>query len=654
MVFQWSEGEPRQTNSRLASLAAAGVSLAAVGAATSRSRVQVKSATQAAEPATPPPFQPSEQLGATAPLGFFDPLGFTAAGDEKGFRKLREPGNYGDPFGVQMYNDEMRMKELNNGRMAMISVLGIFAAECATGKDAMQQFGLPALGGGRFASSSSRTSFTGKTSLRANAQQSVMRRAEAVVSEDVPPPPFQPSEQLGATAPLGFFDPLGFTAAGDEKGFRKLRVSEMTIACGRAAQSMLMKAPVWHEAVAMMASIGLVGQHFLKFPGFENSPAGFSIMGRGEGVLGFFAIFLVSGLLELAWREDPSGEKEPGNYGDPFGVQMYNDEMRMKELNNGKDAIEQVELLGPRHRLTPWKAKELMAKMGKWMQSWICQQTLGADNDIVSDCEGPMPGDSAETLDDLRQECAVLRQRVVGLEAENTELQALVKEWRMWYAQCYKPQIEFLDAEIARMVTMAPTCRRLASTAVQEPEPGTERGVMPKMSTPPMVWAYHDYLPMELAKLPASSVEVFSQPRRTRKERANTMARELSSPDDRRLRLLCLTWNVGATRPLSSESLEAVLDEEPSPDLCIIGFQETCQLSARRLLADGTEWEQWQKWAEKSVKDAKEQPQRFAALRSFGRSSSPKFGELGSLSDQMQIPNDSNVPPDRASKDKER
>jgi hypothetical protein len=53
----------------------------------------------------------------------------------------KEAGNYGDPFGVQMYNDEMRMKELNNGRMAMISVLGIFAAECATGKDAIQQFG---------------------------------------------------------------------------------------------------------------------------------------------------------------------------------------------------------------------------------------------------------------------------------------------------------------------------------------------------------------------------------------------------------------------------------------------------------------------------------------------------------------------------------
>ena len=76
-------------NSQLATLAAAGVSLAAIGAATSRNRVNLKSASQVAETATPPPFQPSEQFGASEPLGFFDPLGFTAPGDEKGFRKLR-------------------------------------------------------------------------------------------------------------------------------------------------------------------------------------------------------------------------------------------------------------------------------------------------------------------------------------------------------------------------------------------------------------------------------------------------------------------------------------------------------------------------------------------------------------------------------------
>ena len=55
-----------------------------------------------------------------------------------------------------------------------------------------------------------------------------------------------------------------------------------------------------------------MGQHFLKFPGFENSPAGFSIM-AGEKVCLASAIFLLSAVLELAWREDPSGEKEPGN-----------------------------------------------------------------------------------------------------------------------------------------------------------------------------------------------------------------------------------------------------------------------------------------------------------------------------------------------------
>merc|ERR1711874_132351 len=58
----------------------------------------------------------------------------------------KEPGNFGDPLGLNLnvYNTDMRSKELNNGRMAMISVLGIFAAELATGKDAIEQFGLSA------------------------------------------------------------------------------------------------------------------------------------------------------------------------------------------------------------------------------------------------------------------------------------------------------------------------------------------------------------------------------------------------------------------------------------------------------------------------------------------------------------------------------
>merc|ERR1719456_1999058 len=142
----------------------------------------------------------------------------------------------------------------------------------------------------------------------------------AVAEEPPPPPPFAPSEQIGAGAPLGFFDPLGFTQVGDEKGFRKLRASEIK-----------------HGRVAMMASIGLLGQHFIKFPGFEKAPAGFKVLGTGEGVLGMVPIFVISGVLELAWRQNE--DREPGNFGDPFGVQMYTEEMRNKEINNGRFAM---------------------------------------------------------------------------------------------------------------------------------------------------------------------------------------------------------------------------------------------------------------------------------------------------------------------------
>jgi len=237
----------------------------------------------------------------------------------------KEPGNFGDPFGVNMYTDEMRNKEISNGRFAMICVLGIFAAEMATGKDAMQQFGLSAVGRGAVARIGTASSFAGLSAGKVASRSLIQRRATAVVgvadAEEAPaPPPFAPSEQVGAVAPLGFFDPLNFTKVGDEEGFRKLRASELK-----------------HGRVAMMASIGLVVQHFIKFPGFEKAPAGFKAMVTGEGVLGFTAIVVMCAVLELAWREDKN--KEPGNFGDPFGVNMYTDEMRNKEISNGRFAM---------------------------------------------------------------------------------------------------------------------------------------------------------------------------------------------------------------------------------------------------------------------------------------------------------------------------
>merc|ERR1719502_1354079 len=82
-----------------------------------------------------------------------------------------------------------------------------------------------------------------------------LRRAEK--AETPSPLSFNPALQLGAMAPLGYFDPLGFSKAGDEAGFRNLRAAEIK-----------------HGRVAMMAAVGGVAQHYIKFPGFEKVPAG--------------------------------------------------------------------------------------------------------------------------------------------------------------------------------------------------------------------------------------------------------------------------------------------------------------------------------------------------------------------------------------------
>jgi len=54
----------------------------------------------------------------------------------------REPGDFGDPLRLNIYTEDMRNRELSNGRFAMIAVTGILVAEVVTGKDAVQQLGL--------------------------------------------------------------------------------------------------------------------------------------------------------------------------------------------------------------------------------------------------------------------------------------------------------------------------------------------------------------------------------------------------------------------------------------------------------------------------------------------------------------------------------
>lgn len=160
--------------------------------------------------------------------------------------------------------------------------------------------------------------------ISARKNQVLLRAAAEEPEAPPPPPPFNPAEQLGAMAPLGFFDPAGFSKVGDEAGFNNLRAAEIK-----------------HGRVAMLAAVGFVAQQFVKFPGFEKVPSGVGALTTPPGTYGFVALFAFAGAMELAvWTQDEN--KEPGNFGDPAGLSNifgYDMDMRAKELNNGRIAM---------------------------------------------------------------------------------------------------------------------------------------------------------------------------------------------------------------------------------------------------------------------------------------------------------------------------
>merc|ERR1711933_395300 len=138
---------------------------------------------------------------------------------------------------------------------------------------------------------------------------------------DKPKPSFDPSVQLGAMPPLGYFDPAGFCKKGDESGFRTFRAAEIK-----------------HGRVAMMAAVGAVVQHYVKFPGFEKVPSGLAAVNTSPGSWGAVLLFVVTGALELGvWTERE--DRAPGNFGDPLGLNQYTEDMRNRGLNNGRAAM---------------------------------------------------------------------------------------------------------------------------------------------------------------------------------------------------------------------------------------------------------------------------------------------------------------------------
>ena len=148
--------------------------------------------------------------------------------------------------------------------------------------------------------------------------------------------------ELGAQPPLGFFDPLGLVADGDQEKFDRLRYVEIK-----------------HGRICMLGVVGyLVNKAGIYLPGdIDYSGTKFSDLGSGWDastavpVAGALQVFAFVGFLELAVMKDITGGEFPGDFRNgalDFGWDTFDEETKLQkraiELNNGRAA--QMGMLG--------------------------------------------------------------------------------------------------------------------------------------------------------------------------------------------------------------------------------------------------------------------------------------------------------------------
>jgi hypothetical protein len=142
--------------------------------------------------------------------------------------------------------------------------------------------------------------------------------------------------ELGAQDPLGFFDPLGLVADGDQEKFDRLRYVEIK-----------------HGRISMLAVAGyLIQEAGIRLPGnIDNSGLAFADVPNGFGALttisgvGVAQIIAFIGFLELAVMKDITGGEFVGDFRNgalDFGWDTFDEETKMTkraiELNQGRAA----------------------------------------------------------------------------------------------------------------------------------------------------------------------------------------------------------------------------------------------------------------------------------------------------------------------------
>nr|6A2W_A Chain A, Protein fucoxanthin chlorophyl a/c protein [Phaeodactylum tricornutum CCAP 1055/1] len=144
-------------------------------------------------------------------------------------------------------------------------------------------------------------------------------------------------DELGAQPPLGFFDPLGLVADGDQEKFDRLRYVE--IKHGRISMLAVVGYLVQEAGVRLPGTIDYSGKTFAEIPNgfaaFKEIPAG-----------GLVQLLFFIGVLESSVMRDLTGEAEfVGDFRNgaiDFGWDTFDEETQFKkraiELNQGRAA----------------------------------------------------------------------------------------------------------------------------------------------------------------------------------------------------------------------------------------------------------------------------------------------------------------------------
>merc|ERR1712086_474504 len=237
-------------------------------------------------------------LGAIAKvpaLGWGQIVAYCAACEISGMSNRSDaPGDFGWKVLTSSDPEEKNKKlaaEIANGRLAMMAIIGMFFQDGLTGS-----------AWGDWASYTA-------SPLRA--------RGGARGGFDMTVEP-------GALPPLGFWDPCGFSKTDAE--FKEYRGKELK-----------------HGRVAMMATFGMIVQHYWKLSACKDVPAGVQAATEYPGSVGLGFLFLVTGFFEMNILADFEDKENPGNFSDPLRFQenvgQYNEKWRNFEIQNGRMAM---------------------------------------------------------------------------------------------------------------------------------------------------------------------------------------------------------------------------------------------------------------------------------------------------------------------------